>query len=269
MSERNKNICCVIVTYNGDSNLEVQIKELCNVTCVVIVDNGSSREFKIYIKRLLEKYDFHYIDNLHNIGLSAALNQGLEYANSLKAEYLLTLDQDSFFPKRNIDSMVKRIDDKVVSVGPFFNREKNNHEKKVNYLITSGNLVKVSVLNEIGGFDEKLFIDQIDIELSFRLLTHNYNLVKVSNTYIKHEIGFLEKSAFLRINHHAHSSERYYYMFRNERYILRKYGKKLTLLCIKSFLASSIIILKILFIENDKKNKIINVIKGWKNGKNL
>ena len=112
------------------------------------------------------------------------------------------------------------------------------------------------IIKNIGGYDEELFIDNIDIELSFRLIVNGYKLAQVKNTQIIHKIGEPEKSRIFRIKYYSHSPERFYWMYRNERYLIRKYYHSLKKLCIKSYFASVLMVLKVIFIERYKLAKL-------------
>lgn len=267
---KNVDICAVIVSYNGDNNIEKQISEFCDFCNLIVIDNGSLNEFVEYLINLKKKYDFELIINKTNFGLAKALNQGLEFATDLKCKYLLTLDQDSFLKKEFVLTMKKEIDfeKRVISVGPYY-QGKNDNTMDVNYLITSGNLILIDVLNKLGKYDEILFIDQIDIELSFRLLINNYKMALVKNTRIVHKIGEIERSYIFRIKYFSHSPNRFYYMFRNERYLLLKYGKQLKYLCFKSRIATFLMFIRIIFIERRKVAKLRQALKGWHDGKKL
>ena len=261
-------ICCAIVTYNGSKNVERQVIELQDSCAIVIIDNGSNSEYITFLKSLKNKYNVQLILNEVNAGLATALNQGLQYADENGYPYFLTLDQDSFFVKENIDIMISAFskNDSIVSVGPNLKSKKSCF---VNYLITSGNIVKTDVLKKLGGYDSKLFIDNIDIEISFRFLANNMKMYAVGGTIFKHKIGEIERSPILRIKYLSHSPDRFYWMYRNERYLLKKYNKKLKKLCFKSYLASCFGVLKVIILEKNKLKKIKQIHRGWKDGKTV
>lgn len=269
MNSEKSDVCCAIVTYNGNLNVERQVKELMNSCQLIIIDNHSSQDFVDYLINLKLNYSFKLVLNDDNLGLSHALNQGLSYAKENGCKYLLTLDQDSFFYKENIESLISSfaIDQKIASVGPSY--KKNENSSFVNYLITSGNIVLVDVLASIGGYDEKLFIDNIDIEISFRLLKNGYKLYLNSDVFFEHKIGEYEKSYIFGIKYLSHSPDRFYWMYRNERYLLRKYRKIFKWLCFKSRIISLLCVCKVLLIERNKFKKIKMIIRGWKDGKLL
>lgn len=270
MNKRFDDLCCVIVSYNCEHNIEKQIQNLCDNLHLIVVDNGSNQESINFLKSLKEKYDFILVLNEENIGLSKALNQGIDFAKRIGSKYLLTLDQDSFFDIENVEKMINCIDieKRVVSVGPCYD-ENIKENTNVNFLITSGNIVLLSIFDELGKFDENLFIDQIDIEFSFRLLVNNYQMMMVKDTKMIHKIGELERSYIFKIKYLSHSPKRFYYMYRNERYLLRKYRSKLRWLCFKSYLASMLGVLKVIFIERNKTAKLKQIIKGNRDGKKI
>ena len=263
-------ICTLIVTYNGTDNVEKQISEYSGISSLVVVDNGSNSNFVDSLKQLNSRFHFELILNNENKGLSCALNQGLDYALKIGAKYLLTMDQDSFIDGNTIKKLMDafEFDKSVVSVGPYYGETCDN-TTYVNYLITSGNIIDVEVLNKLGGYDNNLFIDNIDIEISFRLLVNGYKMVQVGGTSFNHKIGEMERSRIFKIKYYSHSPERFYWMYRNERYLIRKYKKSLPYLCFKSRVVSILYLLKVLFVERNRFAKIKKARIGWKDGKNI
>jgi rhamnosyltransferase len=84
-------------------------------------------------------------------------------------------------------------------------------------LITSGALIPMSVLDEIGDMNEDFFIDHVDDEWIFRATSRGYRSFGVCDAMMEHSMG----SGTLRFwlgrwrNVPIHSPERNYYVFRN------------------------------------------------------
>ena len=262
-------VCAVIVFYNGDASVIEKIQYLSSfLGRVYIVDNNSNNGILNDYKP--NKENIFFIKNFRNEGISYALNQGLKFTLDSGFKLLLTLDQDSFLKKESIERMVQSINPKsgIVSVGPFYGKEKNSLTQNVSYLITSGNLLYCETINRIGGYNEKLFIDCVDIDLSFNLLSNGYKMQKIANTFMDHKIGEYERSYIFRIKYLGHSPNRYYFIFRNNIYIYKTYTKKLRKKCFKLFLSLLLGLLKIVFIERNKIKKIKYSFKGIKDGIN-
>ena len=272
------NVVAIIVTFNPDiRRLEENLNAIVGqVDAAVIVDNGS--ENITDVQKLAIRFNSEIIVNEQNKGIATALNQGLQYASLHGFEYVLTLDQDSISSEKMVEELKKRFseDENIAIIGPQI-QELNidaevSHQSDelvyVNDLMTSGSLCEVAKLKSVGGFNDKLFIDCVDIEMCWRLRVNGYLIAKNNKVVIKHEIGKINKKRFLYRDVHVsnHNAVRAYYMARNKIYILRKYHKltgvnvarELYYLCLRCS--------KIILYESDKLKKIINTVKGIKDG---
>jgi len=87
--------------------------------------------------------------------------------------------------------------------------------------ITSGQLVKTSILPVVGFWNEGLFMDQVDGEFSCRVRQHNFLTILVPRAILGHRVGhptirrFLWKTAVVP----NYSPYRYYYISRNAVYL--------------------------------------------------
>ena len=89
----------VTVTYHPELDLlRAQLEALPNNCLKVIVDNASTETARKSIRELRESIpNVHCVENSENIGLAAALNQGVRLGKKLcpDALWCLLLDQDS------------------------------------------------------------------------------------------------------------------------------------------------------------------------------
>jgi rhamnosyltransferase len=276
-----KQICAVIVSYEPDESiikLYKSIKE--QVDEVLIVDNASSCKESKDILEILSK-DVKIIYNDNNYGIAKALNQGAKYAIDNNYKWLLTLDQDSEFIQGTYSLLLNAYEllpdkNKTMLIAPQY-KEKINIKtinnislpdikkitwKNKSFIITSGSLIKTEVFNLIGFFEEKLFIDKVDVDFCFKLKRKGY-LCKISkNIFFLQQLGnpkykFLFKIANL-------SPERRYYSSKNAVYMFKTYFfccpfKTLIMLFRSSLLFAP---LKILLFEKNKIKKIKNIYKG-------
>lgn len=266
-------VCVVIVFYNGSFDIidkVINMKKI--ISKILIVDNHSDKKYEDIFKCLIKVEGVNVIRNKENMGIAYALNQGLEYASKINKKLLLTMDQDSSITGECIKKLVSSIDvdNGIVSVGPFYGEKEvmNTKNQQVTFLITSGNLVDVESIRKIGGYFTKLFIDCVDVDLSFNLVSHGFRLVKVGGTFMEHKIGEYEKSLLLGVKYLSHNPIRYYYKFRNNIIIYKKYAKVEFNLCLKLFCSLIIEFLKLLFIERNKIQKLhytkLGIIDGLK-----
>lgn len=256
-----------IVFYEGDDNvinIVVNLLEICK--SILLINNGSHGHSKEIIEKIRSDKNVKVIDNEHNKGIGVALNQALKYAVLLNKSYMMTLDQDSNISKECVLKLIKRINHSdFASVGPFYLKEKSK-DKVVKYLITSGNIVRTDIAKKVGGYDERLFIDCVDIDFSFNLLANGYKMLQVGGAYMEHRIGERQCDSPIGVKYYGHGEKRYYYNYRNNFFLYRKYFKKLPLSCLKLFVSLCIRFLKILFIEGNKRNKIHAAICGIRDG---
>jgi GT2 family glycosyltransferase len=67
-------------------------------------------------------------------------------------------------------------------------RTKERFEEKL-VVITSGNLLKVSAFERIGGFREDLFIDSVDFDFCLRLKKSGYRIMRCNQAILYHSLG--------------------------------------------------------------------------------
>lgn len=231
----------VVVTYNPDiETLLNAITALEGQACdVLLVDNASNNQDELRQK----KFDGQLICNRENLGLGAAHNQGLAYAQQQGHDYLLIMDQDSL-PLNNMVAELLHahkalsVEHKVSAVGACYLNAENQSESffvrfgafkfqreyatdsavKADFLISSGSLFSVQVLADVGGMDEGLFIDHVDTEWFLRARDRGYQAYGVGKARMQHGLGeqtHRVKLAGRERNVPQHKPFRYYYIFRN------------------------------------------------------
>lgn len=273
---------------------------------IVILYNPSKEIFDIY-KNLTEQIDsLIYIDNSDvsnksilsffnkkenciyhamkkNVGLAKALIYGCDMAIKMGYTHAILFDQDTWLAKDSIYLMIKEnIKYNASLISPnIYNlyRDQNNnlklmenaiYEKKVRYVdwtITSGSIIDLNVYNNIGGFDSKLFIGQIDQDYCCKLYKNGYKVLLVGNAFIYQEAGkiIVHNLFYKRINDPNYTRIRYYYIFRNERYLRKKWRNYYKRQKVHLWKYLLIIVLY-------SKNKFLflySCIKGWHDGINM
>jgi len=162
-----------------------------------------------------------------NMGIAKALNLALKYAEKKEYKWLLTMDQDSCFNPEEIIKFItifKEISyDDLALFSPLHNRKmiKKNQiiNSSKNFVMTSGNIINVQKSLSIGGFDERLFIDEVDHDFCLRLKKEKYKIIQNQNCYLNHTLGelcHLSKKT-------KYSPKRLYYMSRNYLFLRAKH----------------------------------------------
>lgn len=232
----------ITVTYNPEIDLlKRQHNALARqVDWIIYVDNHSlSSDFISEIKG--EKVEV--ILNDENQGLAKAQNQGIELARQKGAGFVILFDQDSVPPADFVEGLMKCYEEqsklhKVGEVGPAIrNMLKGCNENEsgvvfkgmtikrihvgkateVNYCIASGSLIPMTALEDVGGIEEKLFIDGLDLEWCLRARNKGYKIFQTSNTYLEHCLGDGTSRRIL-----SHSPKREYYIMRNAIWMIKQ-----------------------------------------------
>lgn len=240
----------VIVTYNPDeSTLVANLGALfTQVEHVVVVDNDSAGDVGDIIK-CLDKEQRNRVSLIRlqqNDGVGSAFNIGIASARKLNAAFVLLMDQDSIAET----GMIKQLYDAywhlrsqgiaVAAVGPRYRNpisgqlshfvrvdgfrlirvichRGGSDYPRADFLISSGMLIAIPILDKVGGMDEKLFIDHVDTEWCFRAQSRGFSLHGVCNAFMQHTLGDKQIRIWLGRwrNVPYHQSFRYYYIFRN------------------------------------------------------
>lgn len=126
-------------------------------------------------------------------------------------------------------------------------------------LITSGTLHPISIFDDIGLYDEGLFIDSVDFDFVLRV-KKKFRVLRINEPLICHELG----TPFSRfgIESSNHNIVRRYYMARNHIIICKRYWKIFPTWIFKKNVFFLIAILKMLIVEENAKEKFISTIRG-------
>ncbi|MCL2424864.1 MAG: glycosyltransferase family 2 protein [Oscillospiraceae bacterium] len=289
-------VCAGIVLFNPDIErlaqnigaIESQVEKL------VFVDNASDNIDEMQVRFNDEKYV--WIKNDANVGIAAALNQLIGFADENDYKWILTLDQDSICGDDLVQKLLVAADEesdvsnklnalgrittdvveRVAMVAPLVN-DRGNLEAEmssdavqaeiedVRMCITSGCLTNVRSVIDIGGFNEWLFIDEVDREICLRLLLQGYRLLRVNTVQLCHEFGLKtvnRKFLWKDVTYHNYTPFRIFYQIRNIVYMMRKYKRDYTPSIfrrwIRMFATFSV---KFIF-ERDRMERLKAFIKG-------
>ncbi|MRR15260.1 MAG: glycosyltransferase family 2 protein [Deltaproteobacteria bacterium] len=244
------NVSAIVVTYHPKIVVLQKLLDALGeqIGSIVLVDNGSGE----YLQEFMEsrRRDNEYLICLgSNLGVAAAHNRGMAWARGMGKTHVVLFDQDSM-PAPDmvfqLTSNLLKIEGqgiKVAAVGPRYQDERNmdrpsfisvsgfkvvkhfcrpeDHLIESDVLISSGSLIPLSVLDEVGGPLNALFIDQVDFEWCFRVRSCGYRLFGVCGAVLHHSMGenpgMILGKKFLH-----HGPLRHYYIFRNAVWLLGK-----------------------------------------------
>jgi rhamnosyltransferase len=107
----------------------------------------------------------------------------------------------------------------------------NDQYKEVVHAITSGSIINTTICKRLNGFEEKLFIDDVDFEYCYRCVIAGYKIIQLSNIYLNHSLGTQREAGYFSVlgksGRSIHSPFRIYYMVRNFFFVSTIYGKYL------------------------------------------
>jgi len=235
-------VFAIIVTFNP--NMEVLNRLLgainTQVNKVLVVDNGSPENSIKLIKELLP-YNGELIEKGYNSGISEAINTGVFEARKSHSSHVVFFDQDSLPAEDMVEQLLSAMNQKsaegikVAAVGSKYADVKGSHLSpfvkligrkfqrvdcgddeivEVDHLITSGCLVSIDALTDVGHMEQKLFIDYVDTEWCLRAISKGYALFGVGAAKMQHDMGDYFVKVFDRTIP-VHSPLRNYYLMRN------------------------------------------------------
>ena len=239
--------CAVVVTFNPDITALLKlVSQLNKETDFIIIDNASGSFDELAASIIVYKRCIEMIRLSDNEGLAKALNRGIAWARSKSYEYVFLFDQDSslcdLFVGRMIQAHkdVSRFSEKgVAAMGPriinpqtmrqtpfklfskvFWRSDRNfaglQKHFIADFLITSGSLLMLSALEEIGDMKESYFIDNVDLEWCFRAKSLGFDLVGTDAAVLYHAIGERSSNPLVKAGLIAqHNPSRTYYSSRN------------------------------------------------------
>ncbi|MCA1693240.1 MAG: bifunctional glycosyltransferase/class I SAM-dependent methyltransferase, partial [Actinobacteria bacterium] len=125
-----------------------------------------------------------------NRGTAAAWNTALSFAAEGTYRFLFLLDQDS---TPSPDALEKAIagmaDGHTAAVVQPTARDKFGLAPFPWNTVASGSLYDVATVRAVGGFDESLFVDEVDHELLDRLIAAGYQVRSLASPTIQHHAG--------------------------------------------------------------------------------
>ena len=245
MNEIHKKIAPLVVWYNPDNECVKNILSYSKYfEKIFIIDNSENENIELasQIKNSV------YLPLHINTGIAKALNTGSALALKNKYEYVMTMDQDSYFDDEDIKQFVKLLSEYITEnkyniFCPYlktpeitsitddiknFIKRKILHRKaalkdespvsQLDYCISSGSVISLDKWNELNGFNEDFYIDDVDHEFCLRLnQKYPFSILRFNTVFMNHKIGNEKKTFFHRTD--FHNPVRLYYITRNAFYM--------------------------------------------------
>lgn len=221
-----------------------------------VVDNTATPGANPWLPALLERSatPAQLLKPTENLGLGAAHNLGIRAARAQGARWVLLLDQDSRLAPDAVTRLraaaqtLQQQGQRLAAVGPQYRAENGKdwsgfvrfgwlhlHHRQAradrpvisaDFLISSGSLIPMATLDDIGLMDEDLFIDHVDTEWCLRAAARGYRLFGIHGARMTHDLGEQRLRVWLGRwrNLPLHQPFRYYYIFRNNAWLLQRPG---------------------------------------------
>jgi GT2 family glycosyltransferase len=188
------------------------------------------------------KADYIYISDNTNGGLSKAYNEAIKIAITNNAEWLITLDQDTYIEEDFLIeafNVISNIGENVVAIVPKIIGQ-NKHQISPMYInkgyihtlkpvsnfgitneitaINSAAIINVDYVSNKGGYNTEFKIDMLDHWLFYEIRKDGKETY-VLNTNIFHELSVLDYDKLVTV-------ERYKSILKSEKLFFSKYYKK-------------------------------------------
>lgn len=282
-------LLALVVTYNPDNKV---FKNLYNHSQffekILVIDNSDKLENQnLLLNEQKNLKKVKVIFNKENLGLAKALNMGIDWAISNNFNWILTLDQDSFFKNNPLPIFLKTLKsplfkkNKTAIISSVFQDTKTlnlttintNFDQKITKIkltLSSGNFLNLDVIQKYQlKFNEKYFIYHLDNEFNLNLKKLGLEIIENKDLILNHQEGNQTKHNFWfkkNIITTNHSPIARYYITRNLFFLNINYLFKLPKLVFtinKSYLIS---FFKMVFFEKNKLTKLKFTFKGILDG---
>jgi GT2 family glycosyltransferase len=213
--------CIIVPNWNGEDSLKACLDSLQTQSLkarIIVVDNGSEDGSAALVQ---EQYpDIELIQNLRNEGYAGGVNAGFRRAIELAAEYAAPFNNDAVADTDWLKKLVEHLDKhprigiaacklltadgkQLDSTGDYYTvwglpyprgRGESGigaYDSETDIFAASGgaSLYRLSMLEQIGLFDERFFAYYEDVDLSFRAQLAGWKISYVPVSVAYHEIG--------------------------------------------------------------------------------
>lgn len=235
--KKEKLLAGCVVLYNPDKDILKNINSYIQyVDVLFVIDNSDQISENIVADITSLSSKINYFRQKINIGIASALNLASSKAIQKNYDWMLTMDQDSYFLNCEFfESWEREIcGNKIGLFSASYTEKYDQWQRKfsenyneIHYAITSGNIINLNAWAEVNSFEDKLFIDEVDHDFCLKLRVFNYKVLVSKKIYLQHTIGQInEYGADAEENKkiiNLHDASRYYYIARNVLYVCKKY----------------------------------------------
>lgn len=267
-------LAAVVILYNPDVSATQNILTYAiHLSKVYIVDNTEEPKWNIREAMSGVPKSVYYSDG-SNEGIAKRLNEVRRQAAKDGFTHLLTMDQDSSFSEGVFVKYMNGIEafPDGESVGMFAVNyqpkliENTGKPTEVLSSITSGSVVNLNIIEQVGGYNEDLFIDLVDAEISYKIVNANKKIICFTYIILNHRLGEIVYGRSLKnlklTPRIIHSPVRIYYIVRNAFYMLNRFANLPQ--AARKDLTNTLWLLKNNILYNPKRWRVISyAVKGY------
>ena len=235
--ESEKLLAGCVVLYNPDISIIKNIGSYVHFLNVLyVIDNSENVDKELLDDLCSLSSNIVYIPQNNNIGIASALNLSVRLAINEKYSWLLSMDQDSYFHGSEFFNKwtIIPLNDKIGLIAASYTieydrwqREYSKEFNEIHFAVTSGNIINLKAWKEVEGFEDKLFIDEVDHDYCLKLRKNEWKILISKEVLMDHQIGGFypdtSNGADKKRKLTLHAPIRYYYMSRNVLYLCKKY----------------------------------------------
>lgn len=268
-----KRIAGVVVLYNSPIDLLDNIQSYINQIEILYIVTNSNNEPIEQIINSFQTINIKIIINKNNIGIASALNQAIELAILDGFDFLLMMDQDSKVSDSLVTAMTNEFnnDELIGILAPFVVHERNpkiphnSNREPIQVAMTSGSMIRLSIIKKIGKLLDDFFIDYVDQEISLRMKSNGFKIYQLNNVFVFHKLGnIVEKKMFgKKIFPMNYKPIRLYYKTRNRFYVYKMYKGIFSDFIKEDRLNFFKEIIKIILFEKKRLKKLYMILKGF------
>ncbi|MEZ8547895.1 glycosyltransferase [Vibrio cyclitrophicus] len=268
---KKSDVCAVITTFCPEDSIIENLSLVLKQVGFVVIVNDSGKEFGILSQ--INSDSVVVINNPNNVGIARSLNLGVDYADCLGFDFILTLDDDSLLDANYVEKLYDFFSENHTCLACGVYDSGKNYSvpfKKKQVVITSGSLFKVHDYKMIDGFSEAMFIDYVDFDFCLRLANKTkLDIFEVYTAKFNHQIGEssnVDEGKFLKLSSFDHSPFRIYYQTRNLFFMVKKFILSNPIFSL--YIARNLVLLplKIILVDTNKNEKIKFFLKGFRDG---
>jgi GT2 family glycosyltransferase len=191
----------LMLVFNHPPDTESLTRALKQVDLVVLIDNNSRPNVRAVLREFAQSNPVRciLIENETNLGISRAYNRAVDVVRDRGMKWVYFLDHDAVFDESLVVE-TRALWDQLVTSGkspglvvPIVTDDPSclgtnlgirEQFSSVRSAITSGMLTTVDILSTLDGFDERMFCEQVDLELSMRMQANHLEVIRLNRVLI-------------------------------------------------------------------------------------